>query len=160
MGGQPRHQTLCGILFIEPLLKIVKRAYLAARLHDEFAVYHPLKINRLGEIRKGSRYIFAFAGKYFCFFTIAGDLNANSIPLPLGNMGLRLDRREVLLFINGMGQHHRQERDHIAHVGKLGFTFQPREELRIRRRQPVPARFNDINVDAFHFGQDQFYGPR
>ncbi len=138
-GWRVRDQLRAGPLPPKPLLEIGERRRIIRHgaPNQQFAVDRAREIETGDHVRKALADIVAGA-RIEATLAVARDrLDAHPVPLPLGEISLRVERGQ-LLFVERIRKHRRPEAGAGIGVGLGAPTLQPREKPGIGRREAVP----------------------
>ncbi len=138
----------------------------AERLHQPVAHHQQLAVQRealagqggehVAEIGKRARDVLAGAREEphhgrALDVDAAHGLDADAVPLPFRDMGLRADALRILL-LQRMRQHGRREGRGVDRLGTLAVALDPGEQLDVGRGEPVPDLLDLVGGAAAQLG--------
>ena len=164
MGGKLGEELRGDRLAIEPLLQHAERLHLALAHDQQFAVERAVEGERVDEIGKGVRNVFAGARIEArdapSVGARSGDrLDADAVPFPFRDIVRRVELGEVAR-LDRMREHGRAERGGIGDERFFRPAFDPGEEIEIRRRERRPENLDLVGVLAAERRHRGFREPR
>ena len=127
--------------------------------HQQLAVERHLVWHRRQNIGKSQTDVVAGTRIEPSLAAAGDELNADTVPFPLGQIIGRVEAREIIVF-ERLSQHQRREGRQIADVRRRLTALEPIEQRLIGRRQPVPDLLDMIDRDAAPFGERGLGEPR